>query len=320
MKITYTVLDAMTGSSHTRRRLPFMAAHSGQEGPVVWLTAGVHGDEVGGIVVVQEVFRKLKKKPLRQGTLYAFPLLNPVGFETASRHVTISEEDLNRAFPGKEKGTLAERMAHQIFQTIVDSQPSFVLDLHNDWVQSVPYTFIDPPPRNKVGKVYRQTQQLAANTGLMVILDKTEYKGTLSYSLLRHNIPALSIELGESYVVNERNIEVGTKLIWSILARNGMTEPVEPFEFKYKNDMRGLILAYSDEPLSSSSGIVRFLVKPGDLVKKGEPIARVYDAFGHLLETLKAEHDAILLRHTDYSVAFPGTAIMSFGNIPHQPK
>jgi hypothetical protein len=35
-------------------------------------------------------------------------------------------------------------------------------------------------------------------------------KRSLSYSLLQHDIPALTLELGESYVVNERNIDMIT--------------------------------------------------------------------------------------------------------------
>ncbi len=320
MKITYTVLDTVIGSGQTRQRLPFIAAHSGQPGPIVWLAAGCHGDEVGGMVVVQEVFRKLKKNPLRRGSLYAFPLMNPIGFETAAREVTISNEDLNRVFPGKENGTLAERIAHQIFQTIVESKPDLVLDLHNDWVQSVPYIFFDPAPRNKPNRVYKLARKLALASGLMVVLDTTDYKGTLSYSLLRNNIPAFSVELGESYVVNEHNIEVGTKMILSTLSRLAMLDKGEQFQSEYRHYTPGTILSYSDEPLSSSTGIVRFLVKPGELVHKGQPVARVYDTFGRLLETLKAEQDSILLRYSDYSVAFPGTASMSFGILPKAVK
>lgn len=58
--------------------------------------------------------------------------MNPLGFETASRHITLSGEDLNRSFPGDKEGSLAGRIANQIFTKIKETKPFLVLDLHND--------------------------------------------------------------------------------------------------------------------------------------------------------------------------------------------
>ena len=87
-KVKYSFLKILTGSDLSRRRLPFMAIESVRPGPVVWLTGCIHGDEVTGIVTIQEVFKNIRKQPLRNGSLYAFPLMNPIGFETASRNIT----------------------------------------------------------------------------------------------------------------------------------------------------------------------------------------------------------------------------------------
>jgi hypothetical protein len=60
-KIRYTFKKILTGSDLSRRRLPFMAAESSRPGPVVWLTACSHGDEVGDMVVIQEIFKLIRK-------------------------------------------------------------------------------------------------------------------------------------------------------------------------------------------------------------------------------------------------------------------
>ena len=111
-KVKYSFIKILTGSDLSRRRLPFMSIESRNTGPSVWLTACGHGDEVGGMVVIQEIFKILRKKPLLKGSVYAFPLMNPIGFETASRNITLSKEDLNRSFPGNINGSLAERIAN----------------------------------------------------------------------------------------------------------------------------------------------------------------------------------------------------------------
>ena len=160
-KIKYSFLKILTGSDLSRRRLPFMSIESINPGPVVWLTGCMHGDEVTGIVTIQEVFKKIQKQLLLKGALYAFPLMNPIGFEAASRNITISREDLNRSFPGSKNGSLAERIADKIFTTIEQTKPTLVLDLHNDWMKSIPYAIIDPKPKQTDKQIYEKARTAA---------------------------------------------------------------------------------------------------------------------------------------------------------------
>jgi len=320
-RVRYSFLTILTGSDLSRRRLPFMAAESANAGPVVWLTACGHGDEVGGIVVIQEIFKRIRKSGLLRGAVYAFPLMNPIGFETVSRNITFSKEDLNRSFPGNKHGSLGERIADKIFTAIMEAHPTVVLDLHNDWIRSIPYALVDPDPGPRHEAAFGTAKALANQTGFLVVCDQEELKRTLSHSLLRQQVPALTLELGESYVVDEKNTAYGVKSIWNVLASLALTEPMdEPFVHAAQESYQGQILDYVDKPFSSTSGIIRFLAKPGDRVTQRQPIAKVYNAFGKLQETLTAFKDSIVLGHTDSSVVFPGMPVMAFAaqrtNIP----
>ncbi|MEK6820235.1 MAG: succinylglutamate desuccinylase/aspartoacylase family protein, partial [Nanoarchaeota archaeon] len=312
-ELEYSFIRILTGSDLSGRRIPLMSVKSESPGPVVWITACVHGDEVGGVVVIQEIFRRIRKTPLLKGSLYAFPLMNPMGFEMASRQVTISEEDLNRSFPGNENGSLAGRIADKIFSTIKETKPDLVIDLHNDWRESVPYTLIEPS-RDIDKYAYDKTKFFSKLTGFPVIVEVEDVEKTLTLTLLKSGIPALTLELGECYVVNERDVEYGVKAVWDILVYLGMVEPVLGVPgFQLNERVKDKILKYSQEPTSPTSGIIRFLVKPGEIVKKGQAVAKIYNAFGKLLETLKALDDAIVLGYSDSSVAFPGRPVMAFG-------
>ena len=183
LRFHYFFLKILSGSDLSRHRMPYMQARSQRRGPTVWLTACCHGDEVGGIVVVQEVFKRLRKLPLLNGSLHAFPLMNPLGFEAGARHVTLSGEDLNRSFPGSTTGTLAERMANKIFSTIKATGPAVVLDLHNDWVRSIPYTVLDPPLFDSANALPGQLATLAAKTELPVVVEQNPLRKTLSDKL-----------------------------------------------------------------------------------------------------------------------------------------
>ena len=63
-RIKYSFINLLTGSDLSKRRLPLMEIKSLKPGPVVWLTACSHGDEIGGIVVIQEIFKMIRKMPL----------------------------------------------------------------------------------------------------------------------------------------------------------------------------------------------------------------------------------------------------------------
>jgi predicted deacylase len=314
VKIHYTFKKIMTGSDLSHRRLPLMTAASESPGPLVWLTACGHGDEVSGIVVIQEIFKRIRHQLLR-GSVKAFPLMNPLGFETKSRNITMSREDLNRSFPGSPNGTLGERIAHRIFSEIIEVKPALVLDLHNDWIDSIPYALLDNDASGKHRAAYKEAIHAAKETGLCLIIDAEELHRSLSYNLLMHDVPALTLELGKPYVVSESNVAYGFETIWNILSHLDMVPPRdEPFRYPLPDGYgKGNLLRYSDKPYCSRTGIIRFLAKPGEVINEGQPMARIVNAFGRHQETITAIRDAIVLGHSESSAGFPGMPIMAFG-------
>jgi uncharacterized protein len=314
VKIHYSFKKIMTGSDLSHRRLPLMASASTNPGPVVWLTACGHGDEVSGIVVIHEIFKGIRRR-LIQGSVKAFPLMNPLGFEMVSRNITVSKEDLNRSFPGNPNGSLGERIAHRIFSTVLEERPALVLDLHNDWINSIPYVLLDRDPGVLHKGAYEKTIRAAKKAGLCLIVDSEELRKSLSFNLLLHDIPAITLELGKPYVVSESNVAYGIQTIWNILSHLKMVDPLEKaFQYPLSPPYgHGNLLKYSDKPYGSKTGIIRFLAKPGDVVKRGQPLAKIVNAFGRHQETITAIKDAIVLGHSDSSAAFPGMPIMAFG-------
>lgn len=318
-RLKFSFLTILTGSDLTRRRLPVMEARSPKAGPTVWLTGCAHGDEVGGVVVIQELFHRLRQHPLRSGSVHAFPLMNPSGFELATRHIGWSEEDLNRAFPGDAKGSPAERIAQRIFETMTATRPNLVLDLHNDWVRSIPYALIDPPSAMP-GVDRKALLEWAAFSGLPIISEseadhrKHAMSQTLSAALGREGIPALTLELGGAYIVSEKYVAYGVAAVWALLTGMGMVEPLEeaPGDPGMK-EWAGRVLHYTDRPAASTSGVVRFRVNAGQRVRAGQPVAQISNVFGKRQETLRAPGDALVLGHADSAVAFPGSPLVAYG-------
>ena len=302
------------------RHIPRLSALGPRPGPVIWLTGGIHGDEVTGIAVVHELFKRLRRHPLLRGEVHGFPLLNPIGFESHSRNVPLSGEDLNRSFPGSEKGSLAERIAHRVLQAILATKPVLAIDLHNDWRHSIPYTMLDAFVGSRHRKAHSDARAAGRKIGFLSLRERASeaehFRGALSWALLRHDVPALTIELGESDVVNEINVDRGVRGLWNVLGEYELVEKEPtPFQQPIPSEYRGRVLHYTEEPRSPRSGIVRFLVKPGDVVDKGTPIGRIHDLLGRVRHTLRAEHDGIVLGHADASVTHPGFPVMAFATL-----
>ncbi len=224
IKTRYSFQRLLLGSDLSVRRLPLMSVKADKQGPTLWLTACTHGDEVCGMVVIHEIFRRAKKH-LLCGSINAIPLMNPFGFEQGSRMVTPSQEDLNRCFPGNPEGSLGERIASEIFSMIMKSNPDLVLDLHTDWKRSILYTVLDANPKGPHQATFNLTKKIALDTNLIVIQEKEILKGTLSYNLLVNSVPALTLELGEPYVINEINVSAGVEAIWNVITSMNMCNP-----------------------------------------------------------------------------------------------
>ncbi len=296
------------------RRLPFVSIEGKKPGPTILLTACIHGDEVGGIATIQEIF-KIAEKNLLKGKIYAFPLLNPIGFKNLSRYINLKNEDLNRSFPGKKGGSLSERIAYQIFNAILEKKPDLVLDLHNDWIKSIPFNLIDYDHKVVKTDAHKKAKEISKQSGLLSVLDDDEIKRTLSYNLVKKGIPAITMELGEAYVVNEENVKIGVGAITNVLKKMGMLKSTgKKLVYPSAKILLGKTIRYSEQ-LSSVTGIIRFYVKPGEMVKKNQVVVKIYDAFGKLKKTMRASAKGVVLGHTNYSAAFPGAEVISFGFI-----
>ncbi|WP_371815893.1 succinylglutamate desuccinylase/aspartoacylase family protein [Flavobacterium sp. CS20] len=82
--------------------VPVIIERSKKKGPVVLITAGVHGDELNGIEIVRQFLERKMNKPLI-GTIICIPVLNVFGFLNMQREFP-DGRDLNRIFPGSKKG------------------------------------------------------------------------------------------------------------------------------------------------------------------------------------------------------------------------
>ena len=113
--------------SHTQIDTPIYVARALEDGPVLALMAGMHGDEINGMEIVRRIIDSGQNRPKR-GTVVCMPIVNLYGFLNYSRDVP-DGKDINRSFPGNKNGSLASRVAYYLMKDVIPNI-DFGVDFH----------------------------------------------------------------------------------------------------------------------------------------------------------------------------------------------
>jgi predicted deacylase len=113
--------------THTETSMPVHVINGKKAGPRLFVCAAIHGDEINGIEIIRRLLQHKALKRIR-GSLIAIPIVNVYGVISHSRYLP-DRRDLNRSFPGTEKGSLAARLADLFMREIVN-QCTHGIDLH----------------------------------------------------------------------------------------------------------------------------------------------------------------------------------------------
>lgn len=315
MTITKDQIPLFKGIDLSQRRLSVMMADSGQPGPVICLTAAIHGDEVTGTAVIQSLFKRLQKFPLVCGRLIAFPILNPTGFETMSRHSFYDNADLNRQFSGRPDGSSAERLASLILQSVLSFYPDLVIDLHTDSANSIIYTMVDKAKALSDLTTFRRSLTLAQKLGFAWAVDTDDTAGYPSQNcftgqLIFRGIPAVTIEMGGPLIVSEPNRKLGLDSLWNLLLDRGLVTQ----DFHYTYTPQSDILTFQTRVRTQSTGIIEYRISPGDQVKKEQTLGIIRNVYGETIEVIHAPEAGRLFSHEDQSVVFPGLALFTLAS------
>ena len=277
---------------------PVLVVNGINPGPIVCLTAAIHGDELNGIEIVRRVLYKLDPEKL-SGAVIGVPIVNLQGFHRHSRYLT-DRRDLNRYFPGDPKGSSASRIAYSFFNEVI-SYCDALVDLHT-------------------GSFYRTNMpQLRADTnnpdvlafakqfGATIIVHSDGAFGTLRKAAVDAGIPAITLEAGESMRLQESAVEHGVKGIETLLEQKEMLGSLKFWkttEAIYKQSL----WVRADQ-----GGILFSKVKQGAKVKKGEVLGVVTDPITNLSSEIVAPFKGRVLGLALNQVVMPGFATFHLG-------
>lgn len=287
---------------HSPMDLPIRVIRGKKNGPVIFISAAIHGDELNGIEIIRR-FRKLNILKRLKGTIVLIPIVNIYGVMTLSRYMP-DRRDLNRSFPGTKKGSLASRVAKVFFDEIV-SKCDLGIDLHTAAIHKSNL----PQVRTNLDNDF--TYNLAKVFEAPIVLHSQLRDGSLRAEAQEKGIPVLLYEAGEALRFDETSIRIGVKGIVNILRELKMLPEVSKKK-KYKNP---IITRSSQWIRSTESGIIRTIKALGDMVKENEIIAYVDEPLGDESFEIKATFDGVIIGKSEIPLIQEGDAIFHIAQL-----
>lgn len=281
-----------------------------RQGPTIFISAAIHGDELNGIEIIRRIRQVHLLKSLR-GTIIFIPIVNMYGVMNLSRYLP-DRRDLNRSFPGSSKGSLASRVAHTFYEEIV-KLCDFGIDLHT---ASIHKTNL-PQIRANIKDEY--TLSLAKAFGAPVILHSELRDGSLREVAQEKEVTMLLYEAGEALRFDEKSIKIGVRGILNVLRSLEML----PRPSKRKQFKNSIVTHKSSWIRALESGMVHTLKDLGDTVSKGDIIAYVYELFEDHNYEILAPFDGIIIGKSEIPLVHEGDAVFhiaSFANLEHAEK
>ncbi len=296
---TRSTIDLPVGRlyTHTVMSMPVHVIHGRKPGPRLFVSAAIHGDEINGV----EIIRRLIKMPLLKrlhGSLIAVPIVNVHGFIHHSRYLP-DGRDLNRSFPGSEKGSLAARLANLFMREIVHNC-THGIDIHTGAGHR------DNLPQIRANMEDAETARLAHAFGVPVILPSSLRDGSLREAAAEQGIPMLLYEAGEALRFNELNIRAGVSGVLHILRALDM---LPPSRRKSRKPLNPLIARGSSWVRAPVSGILRPMVPLGAHVEKDGLLGIVSDPFGERETEIISPYSGLVIGRTNLPLVNEGDAL-----------
>lgn len=289
-------------SDHTPVTMSAHVVHGKADGPKVFVSAGVHGDEVIGIEIVRRLLKSPALKRLK-GTLIVVPIVNSFGFINKSRYLP-DRRDLNRSFPGNEGGSLAARLAHLFLSEVVE-KADIGIDLHSAAIHRTNY------PQVRVSTANGRMRELADTFGAPIIMQSPLRDGSLRAAAEELGTPVLLYEGGEGLRFDEVSARAGLAGILRVLhaldmiSRRGVAPPKSPPQF----------CASSKWLRAPIGGLFRSLRSDGDLVRDGDVLGMVSDPFGEAEREICAPFEGVIVGRAVMPVVNEGDAVFHLARI-----
>ena len=267
--------------------IPVTRVRGVDAGPSLLVTAGVHGGEYCGIEAAVQFANALDPATLR-GTVTVLALVNRPAFY-AKRQYVVPEDgrNVNRVFPGRADGSLAERLAHAVM--IVAATAQHWVDLHSGDLHEALWPFVIYSPEGPA-PVAQTARRMAQAYGIPVVVESGGITGGTYQAASSAGIAAILAESGQMGQLEPAGVARHVAGLQNVCRVLGIIpEPAQAFETTTYT--QNLWVRSPREALQHPQ------VRVGQAVQAGDPGSVLTDEFGDVLDRIAVPHDGRVLFH-----------------------
>jgi hypothetical protein len=288
-------IDLLEGRGPGLGSVPVVVYRAAKPGPVVAVTAVVHGDEVNGTAVTHALVRELERGPAC-GALILVPVVNLSGLLRNTR-AFFDGKDLNRSMSGPEDGRPSQRFGWRLVDRVI-AGADWVIDLHT-------------ATRGYANSIYARAdmadprvERLARSFAAPILVHKEAPAGSLRRAVAQRGIPAIAVEIGDPSCLQLERIASVRGGVLRALADLEMFEgdvpPAGPMQE----------CAHSRWLRAGAPGLATGLPQPGERVSAGHHVAHVVDVWGDVLASVRAPDSGIVLGALRRPFVVEGTRVV----------
>jgi predicted deacylase len=251
---------------------------SGQPGPRLLITAGVHGDEYEPMLAAAELLRLLPGL-LKKGTVTVAPVVNTGAYRLGAR---CGEDglDLARICPGNAAGTISEQVAAAVSSLIVNAD--YFIDMHTGGLAFELYPLcgymLHPEPA-----LLDSQRRMAQAFGLPVVWGTDHLPNGRTLSVARDaGVPAVYLEYGGGSGIRPEVIDAYLNGCTNVIHALGMTAQAwEATEISYWVEDHTVNSGHLQTKLPAPApGVFVPVVQLGDITARGDLLGHVVDPLG----------------------------------------
>lgn len=281
--------------THTDINLPVHVFRAREDGPVLLLTGGMHGDEVNGIEIVRRMIFRDHLMP-DKGTVIAIPLVNVYGFIQSDRGVP-DGKDINRSFPGIKGGSLARLLAYTLTHKIIP-EIDVGVDFHSGGASRANY------PQIRCSFDVEDNLPLAKAFAPPLIIHSSLIDKSFRKAAEKKGKSILVYETGESNRFDESGIKEGINGTIRLLHYLGMKNS------KPQTGHSPAVYSKTSWIRAKSAGLFQATVQLGDVIRKRQVLGYISDPYGENMLKVTSSKEGRIIGLNYGAVVHKGDAIL----------
>ena len=269
----------------------------GKGDPTACILGAIRGNEIQQMYICSQLIRELKELEMNGcinagKSILVIPVINGTGLNISKRFFGVEDVDINRDFPGREGGDTTDRIACELFEKIKEYTYGIQLTSFYMVGEFVPHV--------RMMETGYQNTSLANLFGLPYVVVRKPSPldtKTLNYNWQNDMTAAFSLYSRRNDTIDDESAKQALSAVLRFLTRMGI--------IRYESHSGFISQVIMEDDLTDvyveKGGIFRGLVKPGEYVRYGYPIAEIRDPYeGFIKEAIIAPTSGIVFfAHTE---------------------